>query len=422
MKVCVIGAGAAGCCAVRYAVSFKCDVIAFEQSEVIGGTWVYSDDIQTDKFSNEIHSSMYKNLSTNLPKEIMQFPDFPFPSQTNSYIRAKNVNDYLNSYANHYDLRRFIKFSHYVVRVRPIFNGGQWEVIVRNLLTTTGYETFLFDAVLVCNGHFTTPIYPKFDGENVFQGQQSHSHEYREPEKFKNRRVLVVGGGPSGVDISQDIAKCGAQIFWSHHQQTMKNIQFENVTQKPDVHRLVENGVEFADGTFELIDDIVYCTGYKYTFPFLSVDCGLATDESYVRNLYKHCINIDFPSLAVIGLNQQVCPFQLFDLQVRFCLTFMTAQKPLPSRDEMMADTERDMSERWKRGLPKKKAHSLGKLYQETYFHDLAITAQVDPIKPVILKIYNEVSHHKIIDFQNYRNYNFTVIDDENFVFQKVIE
>jgi dimethylaniline monooxygenase (N-oxide forming) len=421
MKICIVGAGAAGLCAIRHAVSFNTDVTAFEQNDKVGGTWIYSDDIVKDKYGNEIHSSMYESLHTNLPKEVMKFPDFPFPSQPKSYIPAKDVNDYLNSYADHFGLLKFIKFSHYVLRIRPISNG-KWEVIVKNLLlSTAGYEILLFDAVFVCNGHFSTPCYPDLRGHEKFLGVQTHSHEYRKPEKFSNRTVLVIGGGPSGVDISQDIVKCALKVFWSHHQTTQRTFEIENFIQKPDVEQLTEKGAEFVDGSIEEIDEIVYCTGYKFTFPFLSVDCGLATDENYVRPLYKHCININQPSLAVIGLHSQVCPFQLFDLQVRFSLTFMTGQKPFPSKDEMIRDTEFDMNERWERGLSKKKAHWLGKIHQEKYFADLASTAQIDPIKPVILKMYNESHQHKSQDFHNYRQYKFTVLDDENFISEKVV-
>lgn len=420
MKICIVGAGASGLCAIRHSVAFNIDVTAFEQNDKVGGTWIYTDDIGKDKYGNEIHSSMYESLHTNLPKEIMKFPDFPFPSQPKSYLPARDVNDYLNSYADHFGLHRFIKFSHHVLRIRPILNG-KWEVIVKNLLSTAGYETLLFDAIFVCNGHFTTPFYPNLKGFEIYSGKQSHSHEYRKAEKFTHKTVLVIGGGPSGVDISQDIVKCAKKVFWSHHLTSQKIFGIENFIQKPDVSQLTENGAEFVDGSIEEIDEIVYCTGYKFTFPFLSVDCGITTDENYVRPLYKHCININYPTMAFIGLHSQVCPFQLFDLQVRFFLTFLTSQKLFLSKDEMIKDTEFDMSERWKRGLSKKKAHSLGKIYQEKYFADLASTAQIDPIKPVILKIYNESHQHKSQDFHSYRQYNFIILDDENFITEKVI-
>ena len=41
---------------------------------------------------------------------------------------------------------------------------------------------------------------------DVFKGQMIHSQRYRDPEEFRGKRVLVVGGGPSGIDISIEIS------------------------------------------------------------------------------------------------------------------------------------------------------------------------------------------------------------------------
>lgn len=414
MRIAVIGAGAAGLCAIRHALSFGCEVIAFEQSNKIGGTWVYTDKVGKDKYGNVIHSSMYRTLHTNLPKELMSFPDFPFPTHEKSFVPADTVNDYLNLYADNFKLRPHIRFEYHVNRVKPSLDDGMWEVIVKSLADGK-YETLMFDAVLVCNGHFSTPNVPHFVGMDLFRGSQIHSHDYRTPNRFEQRRVLVIGAGPSGIDISQEITKVGAKVFWSNHLTPPKVIDAENLQQKPDVARFTENGAEFNDGSVEKFDDVIYCTGYKYTFPFISVDCELSTDGNYIRPLYKHCLNINQPSMAIIGLPVYVCPFQMFDLQIRFCLQFMTGRKKLPSKDEMLLETEREMNEQWQRGLRKSKAHALGKGYQDAYFAALSTTAEIEPVKPVVLKMYNLNRDNQQNDFANYRRYNFTILDDENF-------
>lgn len=48
----------------------------------------------------------------------------------------------------------------------------------------------------------------------------------------------------------------------------------------------------------------------------MSIDCGLSVDDNYVQPLYKHCININRPTMALIGLPYYVCASQMFDLQV----------------------------------------------------------------------------------------------------------
>ena len=130
--------------------------------------------------------------------------------------------------------------------------------------------------------------------------------------------------GPSGTDIAQDVASTAECVFWSHHLKAPKHVKGNNIIQKPDIISMTEEGVHFKDGSYEKISTVLYCTGYEFTFPFLSVDSNLSCYDNYVQPLYKHCININRPSLAIIGLIFLNCPFQTFDLQVRFALKFMT--------------------------------------------------------------------------------------------------
>jgi len=62
--VAVIGCGAAGLAALRHfsskGSSFAC--VAYEQTDSVGGTWVYTDRVVTDKYGLPVHSSMYKSL------------------------------------------------------------------------------------------------------------------------------------------------------------------------------------------------------------------------------------------------------------------------------------------------------------------------------------------------------------------------
>lgn len=63
IKVCVIGGGAAGLCAVRHlAGNSKFEITAYEQTSEIGGTWVYMEQVGLDENGLPIHSSMYQNL------------------------------------------------------------------------------------------------------------------------------------------------------------------------------------------------------------------------------------------------------------------------------------------------------------------------------------------------------------------------
>lgn len=62
MRVAIIGAGAAGLAAARHAIAngHECDVL--ELAPELGGTWVYTDEVGTDRYGYPIYSAMYKGL------------------------------------------------------------------------------------------------------------------------------------------------------------------------------------------------------------------------------------------------------------------------------------------------------------------------------------------------------------------------
>lgn len=187
------------------------------------------------------------------------------------------------------------------------------------------------------------------------------SYVFKKVKFFIGEDVLVIGAGPSGMDLAFEISKYANRVTLSHHQNPPPKTVFpENVDMRPDVKSLTETGASFVDGTTQSYTVIFYCTGYKYTFPFLSIDCGITVEDNYVQPLYKHCININNPTMALIGLPFYVCASQMFDLQVRFVMTFLSGRKPWPSKDEMLKDTETEMAKRWARGYKKRQAHMMG--------------------------------------------------------------
>ena len=74
--IAVIGAGVAGLLATQHALDASLNVICFEQTNHIGGTWVLEENVGKHENNIPIHSAMYKNLLTNQPLELMGFPHF----------------------------------------------------------------------------------------------------------------------------------------------------------------------------------------------------------------------------------------------------------------------------------------------------------------------------------------------------------
>lgn len=57
--------------------------------------------------------------------------------------------------------------------------------------------------------------------------------------------------------------------------------------------------------------------GYKYSYPFLSVDSGIHVEENFVQPLYKHIINIEHPTMAFIDIPTTLFPYPIMNLQVK---------------------------------------------------------------------------------------------------------
>lgn len=175
------------------------------------------------------------------------------------------------------------------------------------------------------------------------------------------KSILIIGGGPSALDLSNHVSKSAKQVTLSHHVDGISNsIFFENVDTKPDVTEFDENGVYFKDGSYKVIDIVLYCTGYKYAFPFLSLTSGIYVEDNHVQMLYKQCINIRNPTMALIGLPFYVCAAQMMDLQARFALSYFIGRNKLPPVEAMLKDTEEYFKSLWERGYKRRQAHMLG--------------------------------------------------------------
>lgn len=414
-KYCIIGAGAGGLACARHASNASAEVTVFEQTDRIGGTWVYTDTIGQDQHGVPIHTSMYEGLRTNLPRQIMGFPDWPIESDV-SYVKQEEVLQWLQDYVDEFKLRKLIRFEHQVIRVSPTYNDrSKWEVIVKNLRNER-YDIYVFDYIMVCNGHYSHPMFPEYFGRDSFEGLQIHSHDYRKAEEFAGQDLLLVGAGYSASDIAIATVKVAKSVTISHHNPDKVDFDIEgSITVKPGILKLTSTGAVFVDGTEKNVSTIIYCTGYKYTFPFLSVDCGIRLEDNHVEPLYKHVININHPTMALIGVPFYCIPTQMMDLQARFCMKFFTGELKLPPKDEMLQDMEADIAYRRSKDLPRKWMHKLHGDFQWKYYEELARTANIQPIRPVIIALFEESMRRRAKSVQHYRRDKFEVINDEEF-------
>lgn len=341
--------------------------------------------------------------------------------QPDSYVAAEDVLDYLKTYADTFHLHPHIHYNHRVIHIRPIVDAEakHWEIIVRHLegADQHHYRTLRFDAVFVCTSHYNDPYMPTFVDRQLYAGNLIHSHEYRRPEPFAGRSVLVVGAGASGFDMIGHIGRLAGRIRLSSRN-PMPDGFMPSTLMRPEVQRFTQTGVVFVDGNEETFTDVIVCTGYKYSFPFLSAECGIriVEEDSFVRPLFKECINIEHPTMFVLGLPFWHCsPFQLIDLQARFCLAFLDGRRQLPSRARMIEQTDEEMRlRRVRNGEHVRHMHRLDSM-QDQYFEDLASLGGVKPIKPYVLAIFYDALQFLMENPHKFRKQRFRVLNDADF-------
>ncbi|KAF7325831.1 hypothetical protein MKEN_00433800 [Mycena kentingensis (nom. inval.)] len=269
---------------------------------------------------------LYDSLTTNLPHPVMCFQEYPFPPATPIFPIASRVQSCLESYAAHFDLMPHIKLNSTVLNLRWNSTQSQWAVTLTN-----ADSVLFFDRVIVANGHHNIPRYPEIPGveEWLSAKRASHSMWYRRPTALGDK-VLVIGGGPSGTDISAELRQVCTTVVRSLSGGV--NEECGNVKTRGRTVKLGENGqVHFADGSVE--SDIDYCilaTGYQVSLPFIQLASGLPppcpplpselfNSTYHLFPLAKHLFPIQsaFPptSIAFMGLPVRVAPLPVMEAQ-----------------------------------------------------------------------------------------------------------
>jgi len=146
-----------------------------------------------------------------------------------------------------------------------------------------------FDYVIVATGHFSVPNIPSFPGIDKFPGRVLHSHSFRNASQFKDKNVLVVGSSLSAEDIGIQCLKYGTESIVCTWQTKPMGFPFPpGITERPLLTKIEGSTVHFKDGSTTEVHDIILCTGYLYSCPFLEEDLRLKTSISvYAVGLYK---------------------------------------------------------------------------------------------------------------------------------------
>ena len=289
----------------------------------------------------------------------MGFTDFLFPPSTPLFPPAATVLTYLESYTDHFDLRRHIHFNTTVISAEYALDEASpsgkkvyaWNISTQSSHSEQQINHFKFDWLLVCNGHHSVPRYPSTPGLSTWIASRKvlHSATYQNPSLLplpSSAKVLVVGGGPSGLDIVDDLLSSPliSQVIHStSNPPTIVDVNPKLIYRpRPSQFFADSSTVQFCDSSIE--SSISYCilaTGFKTSFPFHSddylhpsippsipppPDMSLLYNTSYgifplCRYLFPLSGTTHKPNIAFLGLLIRVAPFPLTQIQARAALT-----------------------------------------------------------------------------------------------------
>lgn len=195
-KVCIVGGGPGGLCMARSLKHHGLDYDQLERHSDFGGIW----DL------NNPGTPMYESAHFISSRDLSGFIDFPMPKNFPDYPSNHQILAYLRSFAKAFGLYENAQFGVSVLDVQKD-EDGTWLVVL-----STG-ETRRYWAVVCATGCNWDPNMPEVQGE--FQGEIRHAVSYRSVEEFKGKRVLIVGAGNSGADISCDAARNASKAMIS---------------------------------------------------------------------------------------------------------------------------------------------------------------------------------------------------------------
>ncbi|KAI8358530.1 hypothetical protein BD560DRAFT_405692 [Blakeslea trispora] len=421
-KVAVIGAGPSGLPAARHLKEEGVDVKVFERGSSVGGVWCYSEiaclkpKMPTSRITRDIEkevievkeetqkqlyemtpetmklllsknppSACYRDLYNNIATSLFAYPDFPFPEGTPEWCSHEVIQQYFEDYADHYHLKELIEFNTSVDLVTKDQANDCWE------LTLSKYDVYTsgivretrwketFDGVVVATGRHQDPYVPDFkdfkEWNKTFPDKVMHSMQYRRPEDFIDKHVLVIGGGISAVDIVRGLEGFSAMTTMAIHGPFESPYAIYNIVRstiprsvsiKPNVSAFSDklgnvNGcITFEDGTIlDDVNQVIFCTGFSTRLNFMD---GLVIDKTdaeaklppprplyddippshialgpkYPLNVYREAFLMSDPTMTFVGLPPIVSTPTHFDVQAISVARVWTGKAFLPDVPYML--------------------------------------------------------------------------------------
>lgn len=314
----VIGAGQAGLATGYWLQRAGLDFTLLEQSAAPVGAW----------------PRYYNSLTLFTPARFSALPGLPFPGLPDHYPTRDETSAYLQAYAARWRLP--IRTDCAVQRVER--RGDHFVIYATN-------ETFTARSVIAATGTFGRPYTPPIAGLHEFRGRVLHAADYCDPTPFRDQRVVVVGAGNSAVQIGVELAQVARvslgtrrPIRWVPQRILGKDVtalahQFgvdrlplgrlmplheyggvidtgayqaafraARLERRPMFRRCTETGVAWPDGKEEVIDTVLFATGYRPDLAFLA-PLKVLNERGRVRQ--RGGISTHVPGLYFVGMPAQ---------------------------------------------------------------------------------------------------------------------
>lgn len=186
-EVIVIGAGAAGLAAAQALKQRRIAVRVIEASGRVAEAWRHR----------------HPHLRLNTHRSLSSLPGMKLPRSAGAFPDRDSLIRYLEAYAARFDLP--INFGVRVEGLRR--DGDRWL-----LQTSRGAEAA--SQVVVATGQNQVPRLPDWPGAAEFRGEILHSADFGPRERYRGKRILVVGAGNSGTDVLNHLSRVETGQLW----------------------------------------------------------------------------------------------------------------------------------------------------------------------------------------------------------------
>ncbi|KAF8393299.1 hypothetical protein HHK36_021540 [Tetracentron sinense] len=183
----IVGAGPSGLAVAACLAQNSVPSVVLERSDCIASLW---------------QCRGYDRLKLHLPKQFCELPLMGFPEDFPKYPSKHQFISYMNSYAARFSIQP--RFGQSVKTAEFDSSCGLWRVRTQDV-------EYISKWLIVATGENAEPVIPEISGIEKFRGQFIHTSVYKSGLDFRNQKVLVVGCGNSGMEVSLDLCKHNAR-------------------------------------------------------------------------------------------------------------------------------------------------------------------------------------------------------------------